>query len=67
MAALFMQMGSGYSDYKDIGFRITQSHHEAFQNKVGSYVDISPIGDFGPFGWETAYIPPSGVGWCMMW
>ena len=66
MAASLVQTGSRYSDYKDIGFRITQSHHKAFWNKVGSHVDMSPIGDFGPFGRGTAYIPPFGVGWCMM-
>ena len=67
MAVSLVQTGSGYSDYKDIGFRITQSHHEAFQNKVGSLVDTSPVGDFVLFGRRTVYIPPFGVGWCMMW
>ena len=67
MAALLVQTGSGYSDYKDIGFHITQSHHKAFWNKVGSLVDMSPVGDFGPFGWETTYIPPFGVRWYMVW
>ena len=60
-------MGSEYSSYKDIDFRTTQNHHKAFQNKVGLHVDMSPVGDFGPFGRETAYIPPFRVGWCMMW
>jgi hypothetical protein len=50
MAISLVQMGSGYSDYKAIGFRITQSHHEAFHNKVGTHVDMSLIGDFGLFG-----------------
>ena len=67
MAALLVQMGSKYSDYKEIGFCIIQSHREAFQNKVGSLVDTSPVWDFGLFGQGTAYIPPFGVGWCMMW
>jgi hypothetical protein len=58
MAALLVQMGFGYSDYKDIGFRMTQSHHKAFWSKVGSLVDTSPVGDFGPFGQRTTYIPP---------
>ena len=66
MAALLVQTGSGYSNYKDIGFHITQSHHEAFQNKVGSLVNTSPIGDFGSFGRRTRYIPPFGVGWFML-
>lgn len=66
MVVLLVQTGSGYSDYKDIGFRITHSHHEAFQNKVGLLVDTSPVGDFGPFGQRTMYIPPFGVGWCML-
>ena len=67
MEALLVKMGYGYSDYKDIGFHITQSHHKAFRNKVGPLVDMSPIGDFGPFGRGIAYIPLFGVGWCMMW
>ena len=66
MVASLVQMGSGHSSYKDIDVRITQNHHKAFWNKVGSHFDMSPIGDFGPFGQKTVYIPPFGVGWCMV-
>ena len=62
-----MQMGSGYSRYKDIDFSTTKNHHKAFWNNVGLHFDMSPVGDFGPFGLETAYILLFGVGRCMVW
>ena len=57
MAVSLVRTGSGYFDYRDIGFRITQNHHEAFQNRNGSVADTSPVGDSGPFGWRTGVSP----------
>ena len=58
-------MGSGYFDYRDIELHISQNHHEAFQYRIGSVADTSPVGDFGPFGRKNGYIPL--VGWCKVW
>ena len=57
MEASLVQMDSGYSGYKDIDFRTTRNHHKASRNNVGSHFDMSLVGDFGPFGWETVYTP----------
>ena len=67
MESSLVQTGSKYSSYKDIDFHTTQNHHKASRNNVGSYFDMSPVGDFGPFGRETEHIPPFGVGWYMAW
>lgn len=61
MVASLVQMGSRYFDYRYIGFRITQNHHEAFRNRTSSVVDTSPIGDSGLFGRRTGCIPHLGL------
>ena len=54
-------MGFECFGYKDMDFCTTQNHHKASENSFGSRFDTSPIGDFGPFGRGTEYIPPSGA------
>ena len=61
MVALWARTSSGYFENRDIEFHISQNHHKAFQNKTGSVVGTSLVGDSGPCGRIVGCIPL--VGW----
>ena len=65
--SLKVQTGSECFGYMGIDFCTTRNHHKAFWNNFGFHFGTSPVGDFGPFGRRTEYIPPFGVGWYMAW